>query len=143
MFHTLSKITSEPSSSVPSEPGAHAINAPMFERKYSRVYLGDTNSMEATSLRKQIAKGAREALEIQYWDIIDRTIQSRPTEARLGGDPSVANKVRAFLLMRFYRSGDWEERIEVSSTLISFVDDTNMCVSLSRVNRYGRSFFTW
>lgn len=120
MFHTLSKITNEPPSPVPAETGAHVMNAPMFERKYSRVYLGDPNSTEAASLRKQIAKGAQEALEIQYWDIMERTIQSRPTEARLGGDPSVANKVRAFLLLRFYRSGDWEERIEVSSNTSAY-----------------------
>jgi nuclear pore complex protein Nup93 len=34
-------------------------------------------------------------------------------EARLGGDPSVANKIRAFLLMRYYKNGQWEDRIEV------------------------------
>ena len=115
MFHTLTKITNEPQSPPPVEhAGAHILNAPTFERKYARVYLGDPNTAEAGALRKQIAKGAREALEAQYWDIMERTIQSRPTEARLGGDPSVANRVRAFLLLRYYRAGDWEERIEVS-----------------------------
>jgi nuclear pore complex protein Nup93 len=34
-------------------------------------------------------------------------------EARLGGDPSVANKIRAFLLMRYYKNGQWEDRIEL------------------------------
>jgi hypothetical protein len=64
-------------------------------------------------LRRQIARGAREALEEQYWDIVERTVQARPVEARLGGDPSIANKVRAFLLVRYYRNGEWEDRIEV------------------------------
>ncbi|KAG1777297.1 nucleoporin-interacting protein NIC96 [Suillus placidus] len=113
-FHVLAKITGEPPALPPVEhAGAHILNAPLFERKYARVYLGDSDSREAAALRTQIAKGSREALEDQFWDIIERSIQSRPMEARLGGDPSVANKIRAFLLMRYYKNGQWEERIEL------------------------------
>lgn len=113
-FHVLTKITGEPPALPPVEhAGAHILNAPLFERKLARVYLGDSNSREAVALRKQIARGAREALEEQYWDILERTVQSRPHDARLGGDPSVANHVRAFLLVRYYRNGEWEDRIEV------------------------------
>lgn len=115
IFHILSKITAEPPA-LPSveHAGAHILNAPSFERKYARVYLGNPESPEASALRSQIAKGAREALEEQYWDVLERTIQARPAEAMLGGDPSVANKVRAFLFVRHYRNGEWEDRIEVS-----------------------------
>ncbi|KAF9242364.1 Nup93/Nic96-domain-containing protein [Melanogaster broomeanus] len=101
-FHVLAKITAEPPALPPVEhAGAHILNAPLFERKYARVYLGDPDSREASALRTQIAKGSREALEDQYWD------------ARLGGDPSVANKIRAYLLMRYYKNGEWEDRIEL------------------------------
>ena len=89
------------------------MNAPLIERKFARAYLGDPESREAVELRRQIAKGAREALEEQYWDVIERTLQARPTEARLGGDPSVSNKIRAYVLVRHYRNGEWEDRIEV------------------------------
>lgn len=117
-FHVLSKITAEPPALPPLEhASAHILNTPIFERKYARVYLGDPESRDAIELRKQITKGAREALEEQYWDIMERTIQARPTEARLGGDPSVANKVRAFVAVRHYRSGEWEDRIEVRGFL--------------------------
>jgi nuclear pore complex protein Nup93 len=113
-FHILSKITAEPPALPPVEhAGAHILNAPLFERKYARIYLGDPESREASILRRQIATGAREALEEQYWDILERTVQARPVEARLGGDPSIANKVRAFLFVRYYRNGEWEDRIEV------------------------------
>lgn len=116
LFHTLSKITAEPPSLPPLEhAGAHILNAPLFERKYARVYLGEPETREAAALRRQIAKGSKEALEEQYWDIVERTIQARPADAKLGGDPSIANRVRAFLLLRYYRGGDWEERIEVRS----------------------------
>ncbi|KZT68459.1 nucleoporin-interacting protein NIC96 [Daedalea quercina L-15889] len=113
-FHVLSKITAEPPALPPLEhAGAHILNAPLFERKYARMYLGDPESREAIELRKQIARGAREALEEQYWDVLDRTLQARPIEARLGGDPSISNKVRAFVLVRHYRNGEWEDRIEL------------------------------
>ncbi|GBE78687.1 nucleoporin-interacting protein NIC96 [Sparassis latifolia] len=113
-FHILSKITAEPPALPPVEhAGAHILNAPLFERKYARVYLGEPETREAVELRRQIARGAREALEEQYWDVLERTLQARPLEARLGGDPSVSNKIRAFLLVRHYRNGEWEDRIEL------------------------------
>ncbi|KAF9651296.1 nucleoporin-interacting protein NIC96 [Thelephora ganbajun] len=114
IYHILSKITAEPPALPPVEhAGAHVLNAPLFERKYARVYLGDPESREAVALRKQIANGAREALEEQYWDVLERTLQARPMDARLGGDPSVANRVRAFLLIKHYKNGEWGERIEL------------------------------
>ncbi|KAF7986143.1 hypothetical protein HWV62_38508 [Athelia sp. TMB] len=113
-FEVLAKITAEPPALPPVEhAGAHILNTPIFERKYAKAYLGSPDSRDAAALRRQIAKGAREALEDQYWDVMERTIQARPMEARLGGDPSVANKVRAFLFVRFYKNGEWEDRIEL------------------------------
>jgi nuclear pore complex protein Nup93 len=121
-FEVLAKITSEPPALPPVEhAGAHILNAPIFERKYSKAYLGNPKSRDAAALRRQIAKGAREALEDQYWDVMERTVQARPMEARLGGDPSIANKVRAFLFVRYYKSGEWEDRIEVCLVLFCFV----------------------
>ncbi len=113
-FCVLAKITGEPPSLPPiAHAGAHILNAPLIERKFARAYLGDPESRDAVELRRQIAKGARESLEEQYWDVVDRTLQARPTEARLGGDPSVSNKIRAYVLVRHYRSGEWEDRIEL------------------------------
>ncbi|KAI0747814.1 nucleoporin-interacting protein NIC96 [Daedaleopsis nitida] len=113
-FHVLSKITGEPPALPPiAHAGAHILNAPLIERKFARAYLGDPESRDAIELRRHIAKGAREALEEQYWDVVERTLQARPTEARLGGDPSVSNKIRAYVLVRHYRNGEWEDRIEL------------------------------
>jgi len=49
----------------------------------------------------------------RYWDIVTRTIAARPQHAALGGDPSIASHIRAFLNVKFYQSGVWEERLEV------------------------------
>lgn len=46
---------------------------------------------------------------------MERTIASNPAQAALGGDPSAANRVRAFLAVRFYRNGQWDDHLEVTS----------------------------
>ncbi|KAM5530437.1 hypothetical protein V8D89_015912 [Ganoderma adspersum] len=113
-FHVLAKIAGEQPQLPPvSHAGAHVLNTPLMERKHARAYLGDPESRDAIELRKQIARGARHALEEQYFDVVQRTIQARATEARLGGDPSVANKIRAYLLVRHYHNGAWEDKIEL------------------------------
>ena len=143
-FHVLAKITAEPPALPPVEhASAHILNAPIFERKYARAYLSDPESRESVSLRRQIASGARQALEEQYWDILERTVHSRPMEARLGGDPSVSNKVRSFLLVRFYRNGEWEDRIEVCHhTCLSFAASTQCARSWWLDNLYGHAYST-
>ena len=49
----------------------------------------------------------------RYNDVVERTIQANPTQANLGGDPTVENRIRAFLTVRFYRGGQWEDKLEV------------------------------
>ncbi|KAI9513141.1 nucleoporin-interacting protein NIC96 [Russula earlei] len=113
-FHILAKITGEPPGIPPvAHAGAHILNAPLLERRHARAHLGDLRSKETIELRKQIAAGARTALEEQYLDVVERAIQARPLDACLGGDPSIANCVRAFLLVRYYRGGAWQDRIEL------------------------------
>ncbi|KAJ3859420.1 nucleoporin-interacting protein NIC96 [Lentinula novae-zelandiae] len=112
MFTVLANITQEPPSLPPLEhASAHILNSPVFERKYAKAYL--TSQTPAISLRKQIASGARQALEEQYLSIIQRTVHSHPSEAQLGGDPSTANLVRAFCAVRFYRQGEWLSGLEL------------------------------
>ncbi|KAF8572687.1 hypothetical protein K439DRAFT_1625599, partial [Ramaria rubella] len=117
VYHLLdaTRSTGEEPPALPrqSHNGAHLLNTPLCERKYARAYLADENSREAANLRIQIVQGAKEALEEQYWDVIERTIASNPAQAALGGDPSAANRVRAYLAVQFYRSGQWEDRLEI------------------------------
>lgn len=56
--------------------------------------------------------------EDRYWEVITRTIAARPQQAALGGDPSVAAHVKAYLNVKFYNQGAWEDRLEVCRTLI-------------------------
>lgn len=44
---------------------------------------------------------------------MQRTIDARPQQAALGGDPSIASHVKAYLNVKFYQQGAWEEKLEV------------------------------
>ena len=92
IFHILAKITGEPPGIPPlAHAGAHILNTPSLERRHA--HLGDPTSREAVELRKQITAGARVALEEQYLDVLECTVQARPLEACIGGDTSIANCV--------------------------------------------------
>lgn len=110
-------MTDEPPSLPPlTHAGAHILNAPVFERQFARVYLGNRGSREAIELRKRLADGARRAMEEQYWSLLEHTIQTHPAQASLGGDPSIANRARAFLGVYYYKNGQWEQRLEVRAS---------------------------
>ena len=100
LFHILAKVTGEPPGTLPlAHTGAHILNTPLMERHHAHAYLGDPALREAVELRKQITSGARAALEEQYLDVLERTLQARPLQAQLGGDPTIANRARAYLLV--------------------------------------------
>ncbi|KIY51196.1 nucleoporin-interacting protein NIC96 [Fistulina hepatica ATCC 64428] len=117
-LHVLSRITGEPRELATVEAIGHDMpaqvhNLPIFQNKFARVYLGDLESREAIDLRKQIAAGAREALEQQYWNVLMRTVTAHPQQAQVGGDPSAANQARSFTWVMYYRNGAWADRIEL------------------------------
>ncbi|KIM32731.1 hypothetical protein M408DRAFT_326475 [Serendipita vermifera MAFF 305830] len=113
-YQFLASIVDE-SPALPSAEhmGAQVSTVGTSERKYAKAYLGDPDSREAIQLRRQIAAGAQRSLETQYWEVITRTIAARPQQAALGGDPSVAAHVKAYLNVKFYQQGGWEERLEL------------------------------
>lgn len=109
ILRVLTDVTAEPPGlPPPSHTGAHLLNAPLFERRFARAYLG-----RSPVLRAQIARGAREALEAQYWDVLTATVHAHPAQAALGGDPSAANYVRAFVAVRLCPGGTWDSRLEL------------------------------
>ncbi|KAI4517658.1 NIC-domain-containing protein [Schizophyllum commune Loenen D] len=111
LYDVLAKITAEPSYAVPVEhAGAHILNTAPQERRLARLHLRP-DSREAADLRKQIARGAREALEEQYWDVLERTLRAR--RVPIGGDPSDAHHVAEFVAARYYVNGEWTGGVEL------------------------------
>ncbi|CAN6634581.1 nucleoporin Nic96p [Trichomonascus vanleenenianus] len=92
-----------------SGEGAH--NVPVTERKYAQVYNSTATDGESTrkkmELRKKIVHGARNYLQDQFYSLIESEIARYPQDAQLGGVPSVFNKIRAFLNLKFAKAGQW------------------------------------
>ncbi|GAA5993540.1 hypothetical protein JCM10908_000639 [Rhodotorula pacifica] len=81
------------------------------ERQYAKGYLlADQESQDAIEVRKMIGDGAREYLEEQFMSYVEKTIASRPAEAALGGVPSVQNKIRGFLNVKYQKNGQWSNQ---------------------------------
>ncbi|KAH7100231.1 nucleoporin-interacting protein NIC96 [Auriculariales sp. MPI-PUGE-AT-0066] len=123
LLDVLQHVTDEPHAPGPqgaSRAGVHTLNMPKFERKFAQAYLSSamaggkpSNSRDAVKVRVDMARGARESLERQYWDLLVQTVHAHPQQAALGGDPSPTNYVRAFIAVKLYRSGKWDERLEL------------------------------
>ena len=46
-------------------------------------------------------------LRRRFLAYVEKTLASRPAEASLGGVPSIQNKVRAFLNVKYQKNGKW------------------------------------
>ncbi|GAA5894119.1 hypothetical protein JCM6882_007988 [Rhodosporidiobolus microsporus] len=78
------------------------------ERQYAAGYLArDQEGEGARDVRRMVADGARGWLEEQFLAYVEKTLASRPAEANLGGVPSVQNKIRAFLNVKYLKNGQW------------------------------------
>ncbi|KAG4304826.1 hypothetical protein PORY_001879 [Pneumocystis oryctolagi] len=63
-----------------------------------------------SSMFKKIIDGSKSFLELQFFSLIEREISKHPHDARLGGIPSVENKIRAYLNMKFMKNGKWTKK---------------------------------
>ncbi|KAF8707506.1 Nucleoporin-interacting protein NIC96, partial [Rhizoctonia solani] len=107
-------VAEPPSLTLPSSHSqAHILNTPLLERSFARAHLGNPESQAATELRTRIANGARAGLEKQYIEYVDAAIQREPANAAIGGDPSIQNRIMGYLRCKFYRSGRWNEDLEL------------------------------
>ncbi|SCV71462.1 BQ2448_3050 [Microbotryum intermedium] len=96
------------------------------ERQYAAAYLNlDQDAVQGAQLRKMVAEGAKQHLEEQqvadhrlflgFMTYVEKLLASRPTEAGLGGVPSLQNKIRAFLDVKYQKNGQWtNSNLEVS-----------------------------
>lgn len=55
----------------------------------------------------------------RFMNYVEKTLASRPAEANLGGVPSVQNKIRAFLNVKYQKGGQWSNpSLEVSEIAV-------------------------
>ncbi|KAG0232661.1 hypothetical protein BGW42_008001 [Actinomortierella wolfii] len=80
------------------------------ERVYAKAYLMSSyNSVPAARLRQLLIKGSLAFLEKQYMNVIENSIAENPGEANVGGVPSIANTIRAFVHIKYVRYGNWTQ----------------------------------
>ncbi|KAI9802922.1 MAG: hypothetical protein M1825_002153 [Sarcosagium campestre] len=74
------------------------------ERAFASDYLDEVpRSAKTIRLRKRIIDGSRRFLEKQFFQSLESLIAKSPREARIGGVPTVINKVRAYVTLRASR----------------------------------------
>lgn len=78
------------------------------ERKYAKAYLSSSpDSKEIIDLRRRIVDGGKRYLEKQFFEHIEADIAQQPISALEGGVPSVFNKIRAAVTLRYSENGNW------------------------------------
>ena len=65
-------------------------------------------------LMTKLKEGSKKFLEGQFMNYVEKTLAAKPTEAQLGGIPTVDNKIRGFLNVKYYKNGSWSGGVEVS-----------------------------
>ncbi|GAA5938812.1 linker nucleoporin NIC96 [Sporobolomyces koalae] len=103
------------------------------ERCYATAYLNQDNSSEAGELRRTITAGGKNYLEEQFMNHVEKTLASRPTEANLGGIPSIQNKIRAFLNVKYLKNGNW------SNSSLEIANSTPIWARIYYLLRAGHS----
>lgn len=66
-------------------------------------------------MHAKITEGSRRFLQGLAWGVIVAEVSQHPQEAQLGGIPSVVQRVRGFLNIRFKEAGKWNSDLTVTS----------------------------
>ncbi|KAK5949447.1 nuclear pore complex subunit [Knufia fluminis] len=70
------------------------------ERLFANAHAQSTNPANSVNLKKQILEGSRRFLEKSFYRELEEMVQKNPRSAQLGGQPTVINKVRAYIRVR-------------------------------------------
>lgn len=93
-YGALMSITGEQTQADAETPGS---NNPR-SRSFARDYLDDTaTSSTSIKMRKRILDGSRTYLEKKFLDHVEEVLRKNPSEALVGGVPSLLNKIRGFV----------------------------------------------
>ncbi|EPY51287.1 nucleoporin Nic96 [Schizosaccharomyces cryophilus OY26] len=79
---------------------------PSFGPK-SQLFSFYEDSPSKVRLNQRIINCSRRFLEKQFFDVVNKEIANNPQAASIGGVPSVVNKIRAYINIRFSKNGVW------------------------------------
>lgn len=93
-YGALISITAEATELEASMPGSKTPKP----RSFAKDYLDDQpNSVASVRMRKRILDGSRKYLESKFLSHVEDVLKRNPTEALVGGIPSLLNKMRGFV----------------------------------------------
>lgn len=79
-------------------------------RAFRKDYI-ERKGLEKMNVR--IAEGSRRFLEGLAWGVVISEVSQHPQEAQIGGIPSVVQRTRGFLNIRFKEGGKWHPDLTV------------------------------
>ena len=93
-YGALISITGEKTQAEAINPGSTNPRS----RSFARDYLDDTaTSNTSIKMRKRILDGSRTYLEKRFLEHVEEVLKKNPSEALVGGVPSLLNKIRGFV----------------------------------------------
>ena len=96
-YRALISITGEKAQEEALEPGSSNPRS----RAFARDYLDDAATSNAgLKMRKRILDGSRTHLEKKFLDDVEDVLKKNPSEALVGGVPSLLNKIRGFVRVK-------------------------------------------
>jgi len=70
------------------------------ERLFANAHARSSSPADSIKLKKQILEGSRRFLEKSFYRELEDVVQKNPRSAQLGGQPTIVNKVRAYIRVR-------------------------------------------
>ncbi|KAF2133275.1 nuclear pore protein-like protein [Dothidotthia symphoricarpi CBS 119687] len=147
-YGALISITGEATELDASTPGSKTPKA----RSFAKDYLDDQpNSASSVRMRKRILDGSRKYLESKFLDHVEEVLKKNPTEALVGGIPSLLNKMRGFVRAKvafkelgadtelFQRIGDTGE--EYPWVIVFYLLRAGLLTEAAEYVREKRNFF--
>ncbi|GHJ88294.1 hypothetical protein NliqN6_4696 [Naganishia liquefaciens] len=67
------------------------------QRQYVNSYYAAQGERERVELTNRIVNGGKKYLESRFKALVEKTLQDRQSEARLGGTPGIVNKIQAYV----------------------------------------------
>lgn len=96
-YGALISITGEKTQSEALNPGSSNPRS----RSFARDYLDETaTSNTSMKMRKRILDGSRTYLEKRFLEHVEEVLKKNPSEALVGGVPSLLNKIRGFVRVK-------------------------------------------
>ncbi|KAG0188042.1 hypothetical protein DFQ28_005470 [Apophysomyces sp. BC1034] len=89
---------------------AEACGSERRERLFARTWIEQPqNHLAAVTSRQVLLASSKKWLEQQYLQYIDDVLLKNATEAKVGGIPSVAHRIRAFMNIEFKKNTRWTD----------------------------------